>query len=82
MLTFYADLWLTIREAKLSRIGDHFFQGANMAASWADGVNVILGESAIDFDITLTDIDEAGQTATLLVRHVPPKSSLVKLPAP
>jgi hypothetical protein len=82
MLTFYADLWLTIREAKLSRIGDHFFQEANTAASWADGVNVILGESAIDFDITLTDIDDAGQTATLLVRHVPPKSSHVKLPVP
>jgi hypothetical protein len=82
MLTFYADLWLTIREAKLSRIGDHFFQEANMASSWADGVYVILGESAIDFDITLTDIDKASQTATLLVRHIPPKSSHVKLPAP
>ncbi len=81
LLTFYADLWLAIREAKLSNVGDHFFQEGNMASSWADGTNVILGESAIDFDITLDAIDEANQIATLVVRHVPPKRSLVKLPA-
>jgi hypothetical protein len=81
LLTFYADLWLTIREANLNKAGDHFFQEGMMASSWADGAAVVLGQTAIDFDITLTAIDQDNQVATVLVRHVPPKKRLVTLPA-
>jgi hypothetical protein len=81
LLTFYSDFWLTIREAKLRNVGDRFSFQPNMTASWADGRNVILGQSTIDFEMSLESIDNASQTATLLVRHVPPKVSPLKLPA-
>ena len=42
---------------------------------------MVLGESSIDFDITLTQVDVAHGVATLLVRHVPPKKPQLKLPA-
>jgi len=41
----------------------------------------LLGEDSIDFDVTLKNTDPAQQTATLLVRHVPPAQPHVKLPA-
>jgi len=81
LLTFYSDFWLTMREGKLQKVGDRFSFQPNMTASWADGSNVILGQSTIDFEMTLNAIDDASQTATLLVRHVPPKVSPLKLPA-
>jgi len=80
-LTFYADLWLAARSGKLTAAGDHLYHGHGTPASWADGNRVVLGESSIDFDPTLTAIDPSGKVATLVVRHVPPKQPLVKLPA-
>ncbi|HLK65870.1 MAG TPA: hypothetical protein VKU19_20675 [Bryobacteraceae bacterium] len=81
LLTFYADLWLATKVGKLTRAGDHFYQKVGVPASWADGDNVVLGEDSIDFDITLTSIDESAKIATLLVQHVPPEQPQVRLPA-
>jgi hypothetical protein len=80
-LTFYADLWLAARSGKLTAAGDHFYHAHGTPASWADGSRVVLGESSIDFDLTLTDIDSSEEVATLVVRHVPPKEPQVKLAA-
>lgn len=82
LLTFYADLWLATKVGRLTRAGDHLYQKVGIPASWADGNNVVLGEDSIDFDITLTNIDESAKTATLFVRHVAPEHPQVQLPAP
>lgn len=50
-------------------------------ASWADGVRIVLGEDSIDFDMTLSRVDESAGTVTLLVRHVPPKEPQIRFPA-
>jgi hypothetical protein len=42
---------------------------------------VLIGESAIDFDLTLKAVDTAAGTAVLVAKHVPPEKSAVKLPA-
>jgi hypothetical protein len=57
------------------------YQKHGTPASWADGAYVVLGEDSIDFDITLTSLEESAKTATLLVRHVPPQQPQVRLPA-
>ncbi len=44
-------------------------------SSWADGTHVLVGESAIDFDMTLKSVNAAAGTAMLEVRHVPPEKS-------
>jgi len=81
MLTFYADLWLTIQRSDLQRPGDHAYVKVGVPASWADGTYTILGESSVDFDLTLKEFDSANQVARLLVKHVPPAEQKVKLPA-
>ncbi len=81
MLTFYSDLWLTIRQNSFMHTGDHAYVPYGTPASWADGTYVTLGEDSIDFDLTLKDLNAATQVATLLVRHVPPAQPKVKLPA-
>ena len=81
LLTFYSDLWLANRAAKFSREGDRFYVEHGTPSSWADGARVLLGEDSIDFDVTLKNINQSQQTATLLVRHVPPTQPHVKLPA-
>ena len=80
LLTFYADLWLATRDGRLTHAGDHVYRKHGAPASWADGAYVVLGEDSIDFDITLTGIDQSTKVATLLVRHVPPEQSQVRLP--
>ena len=80
-LTFYSDLWLAIRQSDLRRPGDHAYVKVGEPASWADGTHVIVGESSIDFDLTLKQLDPSNQVAALLVRHVPPLQPKVKLPA-
>jgi len=82
LLTFYSDLWLAIGQHGLARAGDHAYVKFGVPSSWADGTYVILGEDSIDFDLTLKELNAASQTATLLVRHVPPPQPNVKLPAP
>jgi hypothetical protein len=81
LLTFYADLWLAERMGVLSKPGDHAYKEHGTPTSWADGNYVVLGEDSIDFDITLTHVDTARELAMLLIRHVPPKTPQVKLPA-
>ncbi|MGA2216752.1 MAG: hypothetical protein ABSG51_01610 [Terracidiphilus sp.] len=82
LMTFYADLWLANKIGALTKAGDHFyFRNPMPASSWADGVHTLIGESAIDFDMTLKAVDAAAGTAVLVVKHVPPEKSPVKLPA-
>jgi hypothetical protein len=81
-MTFYVDLWLANKIGALTKAGDHFyFRNPMPASSWADGTHVLVGESAIDFDMTLKAVDVAAGTAVLVVKHVPPEKSAVKLPA-
>jgi hypothetical protein len=81
LLTFYGDLWLVARTGQLVRAGDHLYVKNGTPSSWADGASVLTGESAIDFDLTLQALDRANNTATVLVRHVPPEKSQIPMPA-
>jgi hypothetical protein len=78
LLTFYADLQLAISQG-LSRPDDHAYVKYGRPSSWADGRHVLLGESSIDFDLTLASI--ADRVATVVVRHVPPVNPGIKFPA-
>jgi hypothetical protein len=80
LLTFYADVKIAINQ-KLGRAGDHSYVRFGAPNSWADGTHVVVGEDSIDFDVTLQSIDQMAQTATVLVRHVPPAQPQIKLPA-
>jgi hypothetical protein len=81
-MTFYADLWLANKLGQLKKAGDHFyFRNPMPPSSWADGTHVLIGESEIDFDMTLKAVDAAAGTAMLVVKHVPPEKSAVQLPA-
>ena len=81
LLNIYADLALAARMDGLANAGDHVRFDHNRPNSWADGRFVLVGEDAIDFDITLGELDRAGKTATLIVRHVPPASPAIRLTA-
>ncbi len=81
LLTYYVDLWLAMRAGRLTHAGDHVYQKIGIPASWADGNYVVLGEDAVDFDMTLEDLDRSKQVATLLVRHIPPEEPAIHLPA-
>ena len=81
ILTFYSDLWLAAHQNDLKRPGDHAYVKVGTPSSWADGSQVILGESSIDFDLTFKEIDSANESAVIFVKHVPPAQSKVKLPA-
>ncbi|WP_263357028.1 hypothetical protein [Acidicapsa ligni] len=82
MLTFYTDLWLASKVGVLKKAGDHFyFKNPMPPSSWADGTRVIVGEDAIDFDMTLKSVDAIGGTATVEVKHVPPHDPAVPLKA-
>jgi hypothetical protein len=82
MMTFYVDLWLANKMNQLHKAGDHFyFHNPMPASSWADGSRVLLGESAIDFDFTLKEVDQANQTALLEIKHVPPAQSAIHIKA-
>lgn len=82
LLTFYADLWMATKQPTLARAGDHAYVKFGGPVSWADGTYTILGQDSIDFDLTLKELNPATQTATLIVKHVPPSQPTVKLPAP
>jgi hypothetical protein len=81
LMTFYADLWLILKMGALHKPGDHFYFAMPMTPSWADGSRVLVGEDSIAFDMTFQSIDAASQTATLMVRHVPPAKPTVHLSA-
>jgi hypothetical protein len=80
-LTFYVDLWLAAKTGRLVHPRDHFYFKRGTPASWADGSHVLIGQSSVDFDFTLEDINPANQTATVVVRHVPPEKPEVTLAA-
>jgi hypothetical protein len=74
LMTFYVDLWLPNKLGVLRKAGDHFyFHNFMPPASWADGQRVLVGEDAVDFDMTLKSVDPPSGTALLEVRHVPPQ---------
>ena len=81
LLAFYADLKIAMNQHTLTRAGDHAYVAYGAPISWADGKHVILGQDAVDFDVTLQSIDPATQIATVVVRHVPPAQPQIKLPA-
>ncbi len=80
-MTFYADLWLASKTGQLTHAGDHFYVKNGAPSSWANGSQVILGQSAVDFDFTLKSVDPGTGTAVLVARHVPPHKSQLNLPA-
>jgi hypothetical protein len=82
LLTFYADVQIAMREPGLSRSGDHVYVNDGTPNSWADGTHIVLGEDAIDFDISLEDMNYSDSVATLIVRHLPPARPSVTLSAP
>jgi len=81
LLAFYADVQLATKQKTLEKAGDHSYVKHNAPNSWADGKYVVVGQDAIDFDITLKSIDKAAKTALLVVRHVPPKEPAIQWPA-
>jgi hypothetical protein len=80
LLTFYADMQVA-QHGALTKPGDHYYFKHGTPNSWADGAYYVLGQDSIDFDVTLTKIDNENHTAALIVRHVPPEKPQVKLPA-
>lgn len=81
LMTFYVDLGLAVRLGGLAHPGDHVYMKHGGPNSWAAGEGLILGEDAIDFDLTLKSIDQQSKTMTLLVQHVPPQNPQIHLPA-
>ena len=81
LLTFYADLFLAMHAGQLRAPGDRFLVRRDVPNSWADGTVVLVGEGAIDFDVTLTDIDRLNGVARLLVKHVVPEEPVIRIPA-
>lgn len=79
LLTFYSDLWLANRTNQLHRSGDHFYFEHGTPNSWADGSYVLLGQDSIDFDMSLADQTQG--TNIVVVRHVSPAKSQIKLSA-
>jgi hypothetical protein len=80
-MTFYSDLFLAMHQGALGKAGDRFYFSNPTTASWADGTVVVLGEDHIDFDITLATVDRVSDTATLHIKHLPPSSPAIRLPA-
>ena len=81
LLTFYADLWLAIKQGTLTHSGDHVYVKHGTPNSWADGTRTLIGQDSIDFDITLAEVNAHAGTAKLLVRHLPPSKPQVGIPA-
>lgn len=80
-MTFYIDLQLTMRQCGVVRPGDHRRLSYAKSASWANGSHLLIAEDAVDFDILLKKLDRSRGTATVVVRHVPPNQTHVRLPA-
>jgi hypothetical protein len=81
LLTFYADVKIAMNQKGLVHAGDHAYVSYGAPNSWADGTKVVVGQDSIDFAVILQSVDPATQTATLVVRHVPPEQPQIKLPA-
>jgi hypothetical protein len=70
LLTFYSDLWLAQKVGHLQKVGDHLYHEYGTPSAWGLETLSVLGEDSIDFDITLTNVDQSAKAATLLIRHV------------
>jgi len=81
LLTFYADLWLAMKQGTLAQSGDRVYVKHGIPNSWADGNRTLLGQDSIDFDIVLSEVNTERGTARLVVRHVPPKQAQIRFPA-
>ena len=68
-----------MHQGTLRSAGDHFVVHNPAPASWADGSVVVIGEDAVDFDITLKDVDRGSGIALLLIKHVPPAAPHISL---
>jgi hypothetical protein len=82
LLTFYADVQIAVREPGLVQSGDHVYVNDGTPNTWADGRRILIGEDAIDFDITLADVNLTDSVVTLLVKHLPPARPGIRLTAP
>lgn len=80
LVTFYSDLYLAT-QYNLTTAGQHAYFAHGKPNSWANGQSIMLGQDAIDFAITLSEVDPEAHTATLRIQHVPPKHSQLHLPA-
>jgi hypothetical protein len=80
-MAFYVDVWIAVRTNKLMKAGDHVYLKLGTPSSWADGVHVLQGDSSIDIDFTLREINQKAGTVVLVARHVPPEQTQLKLPA-
>jgi len=47
LLTFYSDLWLTMRQDNFNRAGNHTYVKFGDPASWADGNYVVLDRTRL-----------------------------------
>lgn len=81
LMTFYLDLWLMNKIGIFQHAGVHFLVPNPQPSSWADGTQVLIGKSAIDFDLNLQSIDPVKQIAVVVVHHVPPAKPNMQLPA-
>lgn len=81
LMNFYADLFLAIHQGALRRPGDRFQFSSDVNGSWADGTVVLVGESAVDFDVSLMSVDDARGIAVLRINHVPPRELKIKVGA-
>jgi hypothetical protein len=82
LTTFYVDMLLASKFGSQVKAGDHrYVSMGGQPNTWADGAYVVLGQDSIDFASTVSEIDQANQTATLLIKHVPPENPKIKLPA-
>jgi hypothetical protein len=81
LMTFYVDLWIMNKVGILQRPGDHFYFPNPQVGSWADGTQVILGKSHIDFDLNIQSIDPLKHTAVVVIHHVPPSHPNLQFPA-
>lgn len=78
-LNFYIDLMLAVKQAAVRKPGDHAYVKRSLPNSWAGG-STLVGYDCIDFDITLTELNESSGTATVLVKHVPPAAGCSIVP--
>jgi len=81
LFTFYVDLWLVNKIGALRQPGDHFHVPNPQVGSWGDGTHVLIGKDHIEFDLNLQSIDQAKQTAVIMVHHVPPSHPNLEFPA-
>ena len=79
-LTFYSDVLLA-NNAGLVKAGQHEYVEHGKPNSWADGQRVLIGQDAIDFDISVLQVSQKDQTLTLLIQHVPPRHPRLEYPA-